>query len=170
MFTWCHQLDSSRHDVLKTGGCVCFNFFCRQCSVCLDALTYPHYSFHSGSTLLFTALALFVYGAVRFHGRITIIDGRWFSDNPRLRSHTAGGVTLALSHTRPWLKAARCPWHTHLLLFSVSVPPSLVSRLLYSKNHFTRRNPSLQMWFLSRWPAQTWFHFGAKCHFLRGVL
>lgn len=138
MFRCRHQLDNWRHDVLESGACVYFILFFHQCVVCLDTLTYPHYSFHSGSTLLFTALALFVYGVVRFHGSITITEGRWFSDNPRLCSHTARGVTLALSHTRPWLEAARCPWHSHTSLYSLSpaLPPSSRAYFILKK-HFT---------------------------------
>lgn len=145
--------------------------------------SYPTHSRHppySRLTLRFTVL--FVYGASRFDGRMAVIDGRWFTDNPWLCSHTARRVTLAPSHyvldsslhvaldtltdphTPPSLSLRSSPLPPSYLSFFILKPilptVSLCAHLIF-------------FYFYYCWPPKTWFHFepnvifsGGSCNYI----
>ena len=105
-------------------------------------------------------LYVFVYGALWFHGSITIIDRRWFTDNPWLCFH------IGPHEERRWLWASRVleselhvalDSHLFLCIRPLTLCPFFLSLLLYLKNLWPR-NGSLQIWFHFADRAQIWLH------------
>ena len=82
-------------------------------------------------------LYVFVHGALWFHGSITVIDRRWFTDNPWLRSH------IGPHEERHWLWAScvleselhvALDSHLFLCIRPLTLCPFFLSSLLYLKS------------------------------------
>lgn len=153
-------------------------FHCPHCNswaVCWDALT-GHTIHYAQAPSCFYMCALFLYGGLWFHGSITIIDRRWFSDNPWLCSNSGP------RRERYWLSASHVlesklhvALDTHLSLClplplsPILPPPSCLNCYILKTFIATVQWRLTADMILFCWQGTDVITRRAKCHFLRGA-